>query len=78
MLRNSWWEAISILLSYHGHGVTWLFCTLGLLQMMQAFIAPTYAILAKQDGLRDHPGTVDDFFRQELNFQFCPPPQGLV
>ena len=40
----------------------------GLLQMVQAFIAPTYAILSKPDGLRYHPGTVDDFFRLNARF----------
>ena len=43
-------------------------CFLGLLQMVQAFIAPTYAILSKPDGLRNHPGTVDDFFRLNARF----------
>ncbi|XP_023333907.1 transportin-3 isoform X1 [Eurytemora carolleeae] len=43
-------------------------CIPGLLQMVQAFIAPTYAILSKPDGLRNHPGTVDDFFRLNARF----------
>ena len=55
---------VSVRNSYSWCDLIVLYPIPGLLQMMQAFIAPTYAILAKQDGLRDHPGTVDDFFRQ--------------
>lgn len=31
--------------------------------MLEAFIAPTFRLLEKENGLRDHPDTVDDFFR---------------
>lgn len=36
-------------------------CTQGLLSMLQAFIQPTFKLL--QNGLKNHPDTVDDFFR---------------
>lgn len=35
----------------------------GLLQMLSAFIPPTFALLNEPGGLRNHPDTVDDFFR---------------
>lgn len=38
-------------------------CVLGLLDMVQAFLPPTYAILQEEDGLKNHPDTVDDLFR---------------
>lgn len=38
-------------------------CTQGLIDMLQAFIQPTFQILEVEDGLRNHPDTVDDFFR---------------
>uniref|UniRef100_A0A1B0GKH3 Putative nuclear transport regulator n=1 Tax=Lutzomyia longipalpis TaxID=7200 RepID=A0A1B0GKH3_LUTLO len=38
-------------------------CTKGLLDMLQAFIEPTFQLLQVENGLRDHPDTVDDFFR---------------
>lgn len=38
-------------------------CTQGLLDMLRAFIMPTFEILQKENGLRNHPDTVDDFFR---------------
>lgn len=31
--------------------------------MLEAFISPTFRLLEKENGLRDHPDTVDDFFR---------------
>lgn len=38
-------------------------CTQGLLNMLQAFIQPTFNILQTENGLKNHPDTVDDFFR---------------
>lgn len=38
-------------------------CVQGLLDMLQAFIEPTFTILKVENGLRNHPDTVDDFFR---------------
>lgn len=38
-------------------------CTQGLIDMLGAFIQPTFRMLEKENGLRDHPDTVDDFFR---------------
>lgn len=38
-------------------------CVHRLLDMMAAFIEPTFALLQEEDGLRNHPDTVDDFFR---------------
>lgn len=38
-------------------------CVQGLLDMLQAFIEPTFQILQEENGLRNHPDTVDDFFR---------------
>lgn len=38
-------------------------CIQGLLDMMKAFIQPTFTILQEDNGLRNHPDTVDDFFR---------------
>ncbi|KAL0267137.1 UNVERIFIED_CONTAM: hypothetical protein PYX00_009490 [Menopon gallinae] len=35
----------------------------GLLKMLEAFIQPTFDILQEENGLRNHPDTVDDFFR---------------
>lgn len=43
-------------------------CIPGLLNMLQAFISPTYGLLAKAGGLKDHPDTVDDFFRLNARF----------
>jgi len=44
-------------------------CIPGLLQMMAAFIPPTYSVLSKTpEGLRNNPGTVDDFFRLNARF----------
>ncbi|XP_018314649.1 transportin-3 [Mycetomoellerius zeteki] len=34
-----------------------------LLNMLQAFIGPTFEILEQEDGLKNHPDTVDDLFR---------------
>lgn len=38
-------------------------CTQGLIEMLGSFIQPTFRMLEKENGLRDHPDTVDDFFR---------------
>ncbi|XP_059617123.1 transportin-3 [Phlebotomus argentipes] len=38
-------------------------CTKGLLDMLQTFIEPTFQLLQVENGLRNHPDTVDDFFR---------------
>lgn len=43
-------------------------CTQGLLDMFQAFCGPTFKILEEQNGLRNHPDTVDDLFRLSLRF----------
>ncbi|KAJ8032102.1 Transportin-3 [Holothuria leucospilota] len=48
-------------------------CKQGLLEMLKAFITPTYKILEGENGLRNHPDTVDDFFRLCIRFlQRCP------
>ncbi|KAK9891693.1 hypothetical protein WA026_015661 [Henosepilachna vigintioctopunctata] len=38
-------------------------CVQGLLDMMNAFIEPTFRLFQEDSGLRNHPDTVDDFFR---------------
>ncbi|XP_066594283.1 transportin-3 isoform X2 [Prorops nasuta] len=38
-------------------------CVAGLLNMVQAFIGPTFVLLEQEDGLKNHPETVDDLFR---------------
>lgn len=38
-------------------------CVGGLLDMLQVFIGPTFHMLQQENGLRNHPDTVDDFFR---------------
>ncbi|XP_033102078.1 transportin-3-like [Anneissia japonica] len=38
-------------------------CIAGLLEMLQAFIVPAFQLLQGENGLRDHPDTVDDLFR---------------
>ncbi|KAG7213831.1 hypothetical protein KM043_003045 [Ampulex compressa] len=38
-------------------------CIVGLLGMLEAFIRPTFDILQEEDGLKQHPETVDDLFR---------------
>lgn len=50
-------------------------CTQGLLDMMQAFIEPTFNRLQQENGLKNNPDTVDDFFRLCARFlQRCPIP----
>ncbi|KAK6636318.1 hypothetical protein RUM43_009977 [Polyplax serrata] len=38
-------------------------CVPGLLEMLQAFIQATFQTLQEENGLKNHPDTVDDFFR---------------
>lgn len=38
-------------------------CVWNLLNMLQALIGPTFALLEEEDGLKNHPDTVDDLFR---------------
>jgi hypothetical protein len=38
-------------------------CVWNLLNMLQAFICPTFSLLEQEDGLKNHPDTVDDLFR---------------
>lgn len=38
-------------------------CIQGLLGMLQSFIEPTILLIQEENGLRNHPDTVDDFFR---------------
>ncbi|KAL1509671.1 hypothetical protein ABEB36_004377 [Hypothenemus hampei] len=38
-------------------------CVNGLLEMLEVFIEPTFQMLQQENGLRNHPDTVDDFFR---------------
>ncbi|PNF38379.1 Transportin-3 [Cryptotermes secundus] len=38
-------------------------CVQGLLDMLQAFLIPTFIILQETNGLKNHPDTVDDLFR---------------
>lgn len=50
-------------------------CTRGLLQMMEAFIQPTFTRLQMENGLKNNPDTVDDFFRLCARLlQRCPIP----
>lgn len=43
-------------------------CIEGLLKMLEAFIEPTFNILQVENGLKNHPDTVDDFFRLAVRF----------
>lgn len=48
-------------------------CQQGLLDMLQALCVPTFQLLERQSGLRNHPDTVDDMFRLLTRFiQRCP------
>lgn len=38
-------------------------CVQGLLDMLKAFLEPTFQLLQEENGLKNHPDTVDDFFR---------------
>lgn len=45
----------------------------GLLNMLQAFIEPTFNLLQQENGLKNNPDTVDDFFRLANRFVLrCP------
>lgn len=55
----------SILVDEFGHDLR---CIAGLLKMLEAFIEPTFNILQVENGLKDHPDTVDDFFRLSVRF----------
>lgn len=50
----------SILVDEYGTDVT---CVQGLLDMLQAFLEPTFLLLQEENGFKNHPDTVDDFFR---------------
>ncbi|XP_058821533.1 transportin-3 isoform X2 [Topomyia yanbarensis] len=43
-------------------------CIQGLLNMLQAFIQPTFQVLQVENGLKNHPDMVDDFFRLVARF----------
>ncbi|KAJ8976228.1 hypothetical protein NQ317_009725, partial [Molorchus minor] len=47
-------------------------CVQGLLDMLQAFLEPTFQLLQEENGLRNHPDTVDDFFSDPVEFLQCP------
>lgn len=55
----------SILVDEFGHDMR---CIAGLLSLLEAFIEPTFNILQVENGLKDHPDTVDDFFRLAVRF----------
>lgn len=47
----------------------------GLLEMLRAFIEPTFSMLRVENGLKNNPDTVDDFFRLCSRFiECCPVP----
>lgn len=48
-------------------------CINGLLAMLKAFIEPTFKMLQVENGLKNHPDTVDDFFRLCSRFIDCCP-----
>lgn len=48
-------------------------CTTGLLEMLKAFIEPTFNMLQMDNGLKNNPNTVDDFFRLCTRFIECLP-----
>jgi transportin-3 len=43
-------------------------CIHGLLHMLEAFIEPTFNLLQAENGLKNNPDTVDDFFRLVVRF----------
>lgn len=55
----------SILVDEFGHDHR---CITGLLGMLEAFTEPTFNILQVENGLKNHPDTVDDFFRLSVRF----------
>lgn len=48
-------------------------CISGLLAMLKAFIEPTFKMLQVENGLKNNPDTVDDFFRLCSRFIDCCP-----
>nr|CAI5836961.1 unnamed protein product [Callosobruchus analis] len=52
-------------------------CVTGLLDMLHAFLEPTFQLLREENGLRNHPDTVDDFFRLCARFMQRAPIQFL-
>ncbi|XP_039484015.1 transportin-3 [Drosophila santomea] len=52
-------------------------CIGGLLEMLQAFIEPTFGLLQMENGLKNNPDTVDDFFRLASRYLDCCPHQLL-
>ncbi|XP_067009893.2 transportin-3 isoform X2 [Anabrus simplex] len=52
-------------------------CVQGLLDMLQAFIGPTFTVLQEPNGLKNHPDTVDDLFRLCARFILRAPVQFL-
>ncbi|XP_054260687.1 transportin-3-like [Macrosteles quadrilineatus] len=50
----------SILVDEYGSETS---CVAGLLEMLQTFITTTFSLLQEENGLKNHPDTVDDFFR---------------
>lgn len=55
----------SVLVDEFGHDNR---CIEGLLKMLEAFVQPTFDILNVENGLKNHPDTVDDFFRLSVRF----------
>ncbi|KAG5683629.1 hypothetical protein PVAND_012902 [Polypedilum vanderplanki] len=55
----------SILVDEFGNDVR---CISGLLSMLEAFIEPTFNLLQTENGLKNNPDTVDDFFRIVVRF----------
>lgn len=55
----------SILVDEFGNDVR---CINGLLHMLEAFIEPTFNLLQAENGLKNNPDTVDDFFRLVVRF----------
>jgi transportin-3 len=55
----------SILVDEYGKDAA---CIHLLIEMLQAFCAPTFKILEEQHGLKNHPDTVDDLFRLAFRF----------
>ncbi|CAD6999639.1 transportin-3 [Ceratitis capitata] len=50
-------------------------CIPGLLEMLKAYIEPTFIMLQVENGLKNNPDTVDDFFRLCSRFiECCPVP----
>eukprot|EP00795_Rhopilema_esculentum_P005455 gene5455-631_t len=50
-------------------------CAQGLIEMLKAFSGPTFTLLSAENGLMNHPDTVDDFFRLSIRLlQKCPIP----